>query len=205
MNTSSVRTQDGVFKRVLWLYGLFMLLSNAAYLVAYYLLPEHWLLGSATQGPGRVIAASSTFWSQVAMTFLFNFGLMIALSVWLNLFQVKGFPLGYLWLLSTAVMSGVTAGTNSFLQSNLTQINVRDGMAANLSIGGLEFLAYILVIAATVSIAVYQWSSWIQLVPTKMKNFRDVRLSWTEVLCLLGGIVLLLIAAYRETMLARSL
>ena len=40
MNTSSVHTQDGVFKRVLLLYGLFMLLSNAAFLVGYYLLPQ---------------------------------------------------------------------------------------------------------------------------------------------------------------------
>jgi len=78
-------------------------------------------------------------------------------------------------------------------------------MAASLSIGGLEFLADILIIASTVSIAVYQFSSWTQLRPTTMKNFRDVRLSRAEVLCLIGGIVLLLVAAYRETVLSTSL
>ena len=87
----------------------------------------------------------------------------------------------------------------------MTQVNVRDGMAANLSIGGLEFLAYILIVASTVSIVVYQFYSWKQLLPTKIKSFRDVRLTKAEVLCLIGGIVLLFVAAYRETVLAPSL
>ena len=52
----------------------------------------------------------------------------------------------------------------------MTQVNVRDGMAANLSIGGLEFLAGILIVASTVSIVVYQFYSWKQLLPTKIKK-----------------------------------
>ncbi len=205
MNTSAWPTRDDVLKRVLLLYGLFMLLTNAAYLLGYYLLPEHFLIGSQMEAPARVVAASGTFWSQMVLTFLFNLGLVTVLSLWLNLFQVKGFPLGYLWLIVTALQSGLVAGTNSFLQSDLTKFNVREGMAANLSIGGLEFLAYILLIASTVSIAVYHFSSWTQLRPTVMKKFRDVRLSRTEVLCLIAGIVLLLVAAYRETVLGRGL
>ena len=205
MITSSVPAQDGVFKRVLLLYGLFMLLSNAAFLFGYYLLPEGFLLGSATQAPARFAAAAGTSWSQLASLFLINLGLLILLSVWLNLIQVKGFPLGYLWIIVTAIMSGVTAGTNSFVSSDLTQINVRDGMAASLTIGGLEFLAYILVVASTVSIVVYQFSSWIQLRPTKLKSFRDIRLTRAEVLCLVGGIVVLFVAAYLETVLAPRL
>jgi hypothetical protein len=205
MNTSSVHTQDGVFKRVLLLYGLFMLLSNAAFLVGYYLLPEGFLRGSPMQAGASAVAATTTFWSQVGSTFLFNIGALIAGCVWLNLFQFKGFPLGYLGLIIGAISSGVVAGTNSFLMSNMTQVNVRDGMAANLSIGGLEFLADILIVASTVSIVVYQFYSWKQLLPTKIKSFRDVRLTKAEVLCLIGGIVLLFVAAYRETVLAPSL
>ncbi len=204
MNASFVPTQDGVFKRALLLYGLFMLLSNAAYLIGYYLLPEGFLRGSPVEGPARV-AATGTFWSELALTFLSNLGLLIVLSVWLNLFQFRGFPLGYLWLIATALMSGVIAGTNSFLLSDLTQVNVRDGMANSLSIGGLEFLADILIIASTVSIVVYQFSSWTQLRPTKLRKLRDVRLSRAEVLCLIGGIVLLFVAAYIETVFALRL
>ena len=199
MNTQFVQTQDGVFKRVLWLYGLFMLLSNAAYLLGYYLLPEGFLRGSPTMSMARVIASSSTFWSQLALTFLGNLGIVTALSVCMNLFRVKGFSLGYIWPIFLAIQSGVVAGTNSFLLSDLTQVNVRDGMAASLSVGGLEFLGYILIIASTVSLAVYQFSSWTQLRPTKLKNLRDVRLSRAEVLCLIAGIVLLFVAAYIET------
>ena len=205
MNTDSVQTQDGVFKRVLLLYGLFMLLSNAAYLLAYYLLPEGFLRGSPTMSMARVIASSSTFWSQLALTFLGNLGIVAALSVCVNLFRVKGFSLGYIWPIFLAIQSGVVAGTNSFFRSDLTQINVRVGMAMSLSIGGLEFLAYILIIASTVPLVIYQFSSWTQLRPTKLKNLRDIRLSGAEVLCLIGGIALLFVAAYRETVLAISL
>jgi hypothetical protein len=204
MNASSVQVKDSLSNRVLWLYGLFMLLSNAAYVLAYYLLPEGFLRGSPVQATARV-SATGTFWSQLALTFLMNLGLLLVLSVWWNLIQVRGFPLGYLWPIVTAVQSGVVAGTNSFLQSDLTKVNVRDGMAMSLSIGGLEFLAYILIIASTVSIVVYQFSSWTQLRPTKLKNLRDVRLSRAEVLCLIGGIVLLFVAAYLETVFSTRL
>ena len=205
MNASSDLTHDSVFKRVLLLYGLFMLLSNAGYVLAYYFLPEGLLRGSPVQATARVVAASSTFWSTLASTFLMNLGLMLVLSVWLNLIQVRGFPMGYLWPIVAAVLSGVVAGTNSFLLSDLTKVNVRDGMAMSLSIGGLEFLAYILVIASTVSIVVYQFSSWTQLRPTKLKNLRDVRLSRAEVLGVIAGITLLFIAAYRETVMSAGL
>jgi len=205
MNASSDLAHDRVFKRVLLLYGLFMLLSNAAYVLAYYFLPEGFLRGSPVQATARVVAASSTFWSTLASTFLMNLGLMLVLSVWLNLIQVRGFPMGYLWPIVAAVLSGVVAGTNSFLLSDLTKVNVRDGMAMSLSIGGLEFLAYILVIASTISIVVYQFSSWTQLRPTKLKNLRDVRLSRAEALGVIAGITLLFIAAYRETVMSAGL
>jgi len=204
MNASSDLTHDSVFKRVLLLYGLFMLLSNAAYVLAYYFLPEGFLRGSPVQTTARV-AATGTFWSQMALTFLMNLGLLLVFSVCLNLFQVRGFPVGYLWPIVTAVQSGVVAGTNSFLLSDLTKVNVRDGMALSLSIGGIEFLASILVIASTVSIVVYQFSSWTQLRPTKLKNLRDVRLSRAEVLGVIAGITLLFVAAYREAAMAAGL
>jgi len=197
-------TQESVFKRVLWLYGLYTLLSNAAYLLGYYLLPEGFMRGSPGMWTARV-AASGTFWSQFASILLINLVLVILLSVILNVLQVKGFPLGYLYPIAFAVTTGLVSGTNSFLLSNLRQYNVWDGMALNLSIGGLEMLANILIIASTVSLGVYQFSSWWQWKPTKVMNLRDVRLSRAEMLCLIGGIVLLIIAAYRETVMAMNL
>jgi hypothetical protein len=205
MNTKFVQAQNGVFKRALWLYGLFTLLSNAAYLFGYYVLPEGFLRGSPFMWNAKAIAASGTFWSEFALLFLNNLVLVVLLSVVVNVFQVKGFPLGYLWLIFLAVQSGLVSGTNSFVQSDLRQYNVWDGMALNLSIGGLEFLGDILIIASTVSLGVYQFSSWLQMKPTKVMNLRDVRLSRAEALCLISGIILLLIAAYREAVMATSL
>jgi hypothetical protein len=131
--------------------------------------------------------------------------LVILLGVILNVLQVKGFPLGYLYPIAFAVNTGLVSGTNSFLLSDLRQYNGWDGMALNLSIGGLEMLATLIIIASTVSLGVYQFSSWWQLKPTKVMNLRDVRLSRAEKLCLTSGIILLLVAAYRETVMAMNL
>lgn len=136
---------ETVWKRVLWLYGLYMLLSNAAYLAGYY-------------------------------------------------------PI------SLGLFSGLISGTNSFAASNLRDYNAWDGMAFGLSIGGVEMLAYILVIAATAGLGVYPYRSWWRWsgawAPVKLRRLRDIRLSRSEIACLALGIVLLIAAAYRETWLA---
>jgi hypothetical protein len=205
MNTTFVKTQDGVFKRILLLYGLYTLLSNAAYLFGYYLLPEGFMRGGPGSAPARVVAATGTFWSEFALTFLFNLVLVVLLSVIWNVLQVNGFPVGYLYPIALAVGTGLVSGTNSFLQSDLRQYNVWDGTALALSIGNVEMLGTLLIIASTAAIGVYQFSSWWQLKPTKVMNLRDVRLSRAEMLCLASGILLLIIAAYRESVMAMSL
>ncbi len=199
--------RESVFKRVLWLYGLYALLSNATYLLGYYLLPEGLMRASPQAAVGR-LAATGVFWSEFALTLLFNLGLVVVISLLLNLNQVNGFPAGYIMPISLGITSGLISGTNSFAASNLKQYNAWDGMALGISIGGLEMLAYILIIASTVSLGVYQYRSWWrwsgEWKPTKVMNLRDVRLTRAEVLCLIVGIVLLLIAAYRETVMAMS-
>jgi len=197
-------TQESVFKRVLWLYGLYTLLSNATYLLGYYLLPEGFMRGSPGMWTARV-AATGTFWSEFALTFLINLVLVVLLSVILNVLQVKGFPLGYLYPIALAVGTGLTSGTNSFLASDLRQYNAWDGMALGLSICNVEVLANLLIIASTVALGVYQYSNWWHGKPTKVMNLRDVRLSRAEMLCLTSGILLLFIAAYRETVMAMNL
>ena len=131
------------------------------------------------------------------------------ISIVLNFNQIKGIPAGYLYPLFLAVTSGLIAGTNSFTASDITQYNAHDGMALALSIGNLEMLGYIIVIAATVKFGVYQYRSWWpwsgEWKPTKVMKLREVRLSRAETLCLVLGILLLIIAAYRETMMALKL
>jgi hypothetical protein len=194
--------------RVLWLFGLFTLISNAAFLFGYYLLPE----GSLRQGPqtaaGRAIAASPNFVAELLLTLLFNLGIVVVVAVVMNLNKVNGFPVGYLYPFVMGLVAGLIPGTNSFAASDLADFNVREGMALNISIGGLEMLGYICVTAATVKLGLYEYRSWWrwrgEWKAVKTKNLREVRLCRAEVLILALGISLVLVAAIRETMMARG-
>ena len=210
MNTSQLQTHDSVFKRILLLYGLYTLLFNICFVFAYYLLPEGFMRGSPQTAAGEIVAKAESFWPQFGLTLLFNMGIMTTMAIVANFNQVKGFPTGYLIPLVLAVTQGLVVGTNSFVADNLDRYsNVREAMVLGQTIGGLETLGFILVIASTVKYGVYQYRSWWrwsgEWKPTKLMKLRDVRLSRQETLCLVFGILLLIIAAYRETMMAMNL
>lgn len=196
---AQIQTQDNVFKRILWLYGLFTLLSNASFLVGYYLLPEGFMRGSPMMATGEVVASAVSFWPQFGLTLLINVGLITIIGVGTNLQQVRNFHAGYIVPIILGINGGLIVGTNSFLMSDLSHYNVRDGMALGISIGELEMLAYIITIAATVKFGIYQYRNLLDWKPTKLKRLRDVRLSRQEILCLIIAMLLLIIAAYRET------
>jgi hypothetical protein len=197
---------DSLLKRVLLLYGLYTLLSNAAYLIGYYFLPEGFLRGSAITAAGQTVASQTSFWGQFAMTLLFNIGWIVTLSVVLNFNQVRGFPMGYLMPISLGIFTGLIPGNNSFVSSDLNLISAHEGMALGLSIGGLETLGYLLIIAATVRLGIYQYKSWWrwggEWSPTKLMRIRDIRLSSSEWLTIAAGLLLIILGAYRETLMA---
>ena len=203
MNTSQVHISGSVYSRILWLFGLYTLLFNAVFLIGYYWLPEGFLRGSPATAGGQVVAEAQTFWGQFGLTLLFNLGGILVVSFVMNLNQIKGIPLGYLYPLILAVISGLVTGTNSFVSSDMTQYNVRDGTALALSIQTFEMLGYLFIIASTVRYGIYQYNSLWQWKPTaKVMNLRDVRLLRSEMICLVMGILLLIFAAYRETLLS---
>ena len=199
---------DHLLLRVLWLYGFYMLITNAAFLFGYYLLPE----GSLRQGPqtaaASVAASADTFGAELFLTLLFNVGVVITVAVVMNLNRVRGFPVGYLYPVFLGVVSGLIPGTNSFVSSDLADYTVREGMALSLSIGNLEMLGYICVIAATVGIGVYEYRSWWrwggEWKATKTKSLRDIRLSRAEWATVVVGIAFVGLAAVRETLMARG-
>jgi hypothetical protein len=196
----------GVVVRTLWMYGLGTVLSNAAYLIGYYLLPEGLMRGGPYVSAGEV-AATGSFASEFAMTLVFNLGITVTLILLLNLNRVRGgLPLGYLLLVSYGLVSGLVAGTNSFVASNLRDYTAWDGNALGLSIGGLETLAFVLVAAATTPLGIYDYPSWWRWggkwKAVKRKPFREVRLSRPEIVCLVIAVILLMVAAYRETVMA---
>ncbi len=199
-------TQDSLVKRVLVLYGLYTLLNNAAFLAGYYFLPEGFLRGSAVTNAGQLVASQSSFWGQFAMTLLFNIGWMVTLIILANLNQVRGFPAGYLLPITLGIVGGLIVGSNSFVSSNVDQYSAREGLALGNSIGGLEMLGYLLIIAATVRFGIYQYKSWWrwsgEWAPTKLMSIRDLRLSGREWLTVAAGLLLIILGAYRETLMA---
>jgi hypothetical protein len=205
MNAAQIQPQENVFKRILWLYGLYSLLNFVFFLSGYYLLPEGFMRGSPYSAIGSWVASATSFWGEFALTLLFNLGIVIVVCILTNLQQLKGIPMGYVVLVVLGIVSGLVSGTNSFSASDLKQFNAWDGMALGMSIGGVEMLAYVLVISATANIGLYQYKSLWQWHGEKIKNLRDIRLSPAELFCLGLGILMLVMAAYRETVMAMNL
>lgn len=208
MNDQAVEFRGGVFSRTLLLYGLYTLLSNTFFLIGYYLLPEGFMRGSPQMATGEIAASPETFWPELTLTLLFN-SAVVALAVVLNFNCVRGISAGCLVPAYLGIVNGLILGTNSFVESDLSNYDVREGLTLGLTIGGLEALGFILIVASTVAFGVYRYRSWWRwgggYKPTKTARLRDVRLSKAEVICLVAGVLLLIIGAYRETAMATGL
>jgi len=207
MNSPQSEPQNGVCARILWLYGLYTLLANASFLVGYHLLPEGFVRGSYVGAIADFVAAPESFWPELGRTLLMNIGIVTALCVLLNLMKVKDLPLGYVLPIFLGITSGLVLGTNSFAVGDLSRYSVREGLALGLSIGEVEILGYILVIAATARLGVYQRESWWRWSDkfVKVMDFRDIRLSTPEIVLLAIGILFVVFGAYRETAMAMQL
>ncbi len=201
--------RDSVLKRALLLYGLQALFFNIFFVFAYYVLPEGFLRSGPPMAAAQVVAEQSSFWSEFGMILFFNMGVVTLIIVLCNFNRVKGIPVGYLVPVSLAITGGLVVGTNSFLADDLDRYqSVREAMALGQTIGGLETLGFILIVAATVPLGVYHYRSWWrwsgQWKPEKVMKLRDIRLSRSEAICLVVGILLLVVAAYRETAMEAS-
>jgi len=198
----NAQIKENVFKRVLWLYGLYSLLNLFSFLLGYHFLPEGFMRGSPYSAIGTFVASASSFWSEFSLTLLFNLGTVIVVCILTNLQQFRHVPVGYIVPVVLGIVSGLVSGTNSFAASDLKQFNALDGMALGLGIGGIEMLAYVLVISATANIGLYNYESLKQWQAERLKNLRDIKLSMSEMFCLGLGILMIVFAAYRETVMA---
>jgi hypothetical protein len=152
-------SEESVFKRAFWLYGLHSFLNLAFFLIGYYLLPEGFMRGSPYTAIGSFVASAASFWSEFGLTLLFNLSVAFVVCILTNLQQVKHIPVGYVVPVVLGIISGLISGTNSFSNSDLKLFNAWDGMALGMSIGGIEMLAYVLVISATANIGLYNYES----------------------------------------------
>jgi hypothetical protein len=155
--------ERSVARRILWLYGLYIILHQALFLIGYYWLPEGLLRGSPWFRVGEWVAAGGTFSGQLVRTLCTNVGLVCGLGVLLNLQRVRGFSLGYCVPIALGIVSGLILGTNSFAAMDLDGIPFLAGTARGLTVGGAEMLGYVMVIASTVKLSIYRrqtWTSW---------------------------------------------
>lgn len=187
--------------RVLFLYGLYMLLHQVVFLIAYFGLPEKWLVGSPWFRVGEWAAAGVTWGGQFVRTLVTNLGVVCGLCATLNLQRVRGFSMGYFVTIWLGVMTGLILGTNSFVLMDLRGKPYLEGTAQAMLIGGAEMLGYILVTAATVKLGIYRRETWWRWNDRfeRVGRLRDVRLEWAEWVALAMGIALVIVAAWRES------
>jgi len=190
-----------VLLRVLWLYGLYMLLHQVVFLIAYFGLPEKWLVGSPWFRIGEWAAAGGTWSGQFVRTLITNLGVVCGLCATLNLQRVRGFSVGYFMPIWLGVMTGLVLGTNSFVGMDLRgPLPFLAGTAQATTIGGAEMLGYILVTAATVKLGIYRRGTWRSNDRfARVGRLRDVRLEWAEWVALAMGTGLVIVGAWRES------
>lgn len=199
MKIAQTLTQENVIKRILLLYGLYTLFSNALFLIGYHLLPEGIFRGHPV---AAFVAQEPNFWLHFGETFIINLIIAVVLGIGLNLFMFRnGIPFGYLLVVGLGIMGGLIVGTNSFMD-DLSRYSVLEGLSKGLSIGELEMLGRILIIASTAGVSIWTddtpwWSLRTKII--RVKNFRDIRLSRQEWIASVMGIFLLFIGAYNET------
>jgi hypothetical protein len=190
-----------VLLRVLFLYGLYMLLPQVVFLIAYFGLPEKWLVGSPWFRIGEWAAAGGTWSGQFVRTLITNLGVVCGLCATLNLQRVRGFSVGYFMPIWLGVMTGLVLGTNSFVGMDLRgPLPFLAGTAQATTIGGAEMLGYILVTAATVKLGIYRRGTWRSNDRfARVGRLRDVRLEWAEWVALAMGTGLVIVGAWRES------
>jgi hypothetical protein len=187
--------------RVLCLYGLYMLLHQVVFLIAYFTLPEKWLVGSPWFRVGEWVAAGGTWWGQFVRTLVTNLGVVCGLCATLNLQRVRGFSVGYFVPIWLGVMTGLILGTNSFVAMDLRgPLPFLAGTAQAMMIGGAEMLGYVLVTAATVKVGIYRRATWRWHDRfERVGRLKDVRFARAEWVALAMGIGLVIVGAWRES------
>ena len=205
MHLAQRLTQQNVLKRILWAYGIYVTISLVAFAIGYLLLPEGALRGSAITIWGEVVAQQTSFWLEFLIIIGFNLGIASLIGIVVNLQRVNGLPAGYVFIFVQGILSGIVAGTNSFVIQVISPYTL-EGWLVALRIGYLEFLGYVCIVAATVGVGLRNYTSWLpwKAKEVKVKSWRDIRLSRQEIIWLVIGILLILVASYNEAVLAFS-
>jgi hypothetical protein len=178
---------------VLWL--VCALLFVLSWTASYHFLPEGVLRGRLPAG--RLPVATPQLTTTFLRIFAVNVLVACALVFVANLFQVGQMPLGYLVVMGHSVIYGILLGTNSFgipaperFSPSLTTVLARSG--------AFEITAYIAIAAATQGLVVWRQRSWRDWRSERVGLWREWRLSGLEIALVVGALILLGAANYRE-------
>jgi len=180
---------------VLWL--ICALLFTIAWTASYYLLPEGVLRGKLLGGrlPVETPRVMTTFVRIFMVNLLAGCGI-VTLG---NLSRVGDMPLGYPIVMVHSVLYGVLLGTNSFgipaparFAPSLTTVLERSG--------AFEITAYIAIATAMRGLAIWRQRSWLDWHSERVGSWRKWRLDRAEVAVVVGAILLLAAANYREAL-----
>jgi len=177
----------------LWL--ICALLFTIAWTLSYYLLPEGILRGRLLAGriPVETPQVLTTFLRVFAVNLLIGCGLVV-LS---NVFRVGDTPMGYLVVMGHSIVYAILLGTNSFgipaperFAPSLRTVLARSG--------AFEITAYIAIAAATWGLVVWRQRSWLHWRSERVGSWRRWRLNRVEAALIVGAMLLLAAANYRE-------
>lgn len=195
MNFRGWLKSERVLIRLAALWAICALVFTVAWTASYYLLPEGVLRGRL---PGMHIPIETP---EVMTTFLRIFLVNLVTGCGIvafgNLFRVGDTPLGYVVPLIHSALYAALLGTNSFgypaptrFAPSLTTVLARSG--------AFEITAYVAIAAATTGLAILRQRSWLDTHGEQVGSWRKWRLSRAEAAVVVGAILLLAAANYRE-------
>lgn len=191
-------TQPNLLKRILWAFLILYLVPTlTAFAIGYLFLPEGFLRSAPSAIPSEFVAQQKEFWPHFLSTLGFNLGLVLLLGVGINTQRVKGLPCGYIYILVQAIMVGIIAGTNSFTLQIISPYTL-EGWLVALRIGHLEFLGYTSIVVSTIGVVLEEYDNW-KWKPDRTRSWRNIRFSRQEIMGVVVGIILVIIAGYNET------
>jgi len=188
-------TNESVWVRIISLWLLSFLLLFIWWLASYYFLPYGVLRGVL---PSAELPIGNDFLSVFLPIFLFNLVIGGGLTVAINLLSVKSIPLGYFYPLINISLYGIFLGTDSFGISHgsrfFPSITVVYGP------GFYELTGFIFIAAATARLTLFNQTGWLSGSLERVKNRNVLKLTRSESYAIIFGVLLLVIAATKETL-----
>lgn len=188
-------TNENMWVRVIPLWLISFLLLFIWWFASYYFLPYGVLRGVL---PSAELPIGNTFLSVFLPIFLFNLVVGGGLTVAINLLSVKSIPLGYFYPLIHVSLYGIFLGTDSFAISHGSRFF--PSVTLVYGPGFYELTGFIFIAAATARLTLLNQTGWLSGSLERIKSKKDLKLSRSEILAVIFGALLLLVAAIKEAL-----